>query len=78
MSAQPKALIVDDEAGIRELLSITLGRLGLAIDTASNLVEARQHLAGADYDLCFTDMRLPDGNGHSLIEFMADVCPNTP
>ncbi len=78
MTDQAKALIVDDEAGIRELLSITLSRLGLSIDTASNLVEARQHLASTDYDLCFTDMRLPDGNGHSLIEFMADVCPNTP
>jgi two-component system response regulator PilR (NtrC family) len=73
-----KALIVDDEADIRELLSLTLSRLGLEIDTASNLVEARECLAGTDYDLCFTDMRLPDGNGHSLIEFIADQCPDTP
>ncbi|MCB1641568.1 MAG: response regulator, partial [Xanthomonadales bacterium] len=52
-----KALIVDDEADIRELLSLTLTRLGLDIDTASNMVEARQRLAETDYDLCFTDMR---------------------
>lgn len=73
-----KALIVDDEADIRELLSLTLSRLGLEIDTASNLVEARERLAQTDYDLCFTDMRLPDGNGHSLIEFITDQCPDTP
>ncbi|MEZ5444025.1 MAG: sigma-54 dependent transcriptional regulator [Lysobacterales bacterium] len=73
-----KALIVDDEADIRELLSLTLTRLGLDIDTASNMVEARQRLAETDYDLCFTDMRLPDGNGHSLIEFIAEQCPDTP
>ncbi|MCB1633879.1 MAG: sigma-54-dependent Fis family transcriptional regulator [Xanthomonadales bacterium] len=73
-----KALIVDDEADIRELLSLTLTRLGLDIDAASNMVEARQRLAETDYDLCFTDMRLPDGNGHSLIEFIAEQCPDTP
>ncbi len=72
------ALILDDEADIRELLSITLSRLGLQVHAAATLAEARQ-LAGARvYDLCFTDMRLPDGNGHEFIELMSRQYPETP
>lgn len=61
------ALIVDDEPDIRELLTITLSRMDLEIKTAANLAEARHALASNHFDFCLTDMRLPDGNGISLV-----------
>ena len=61
------ALIVDDEADIRELCEITLSRLGLKTWSAGTVAEARALLAERAYDFCITDMRLPDGNGISLV-----------
>ncbi len=61
MNETRSALVVDDERDIRELLVLTLGRMGLRISTAANLAEARELLASNPYDLCITDMRLPDG-----------------
>ena len=78
MSPSRSALIVDDERDIRELLVLTLGRMGLRVDTAANLGEARELLAGGRYDLCFTDMRLPDGNGIELVGEIARNHPSTP
>jgi two-component system response regulator PilR (NtrC family) len=78
MAAPRTALIVDDERDIRELLVLTLGRMGLRVDTAADLASAREQLAGNRYDLCFTDMRLPDGSGQSLIELIANRYPETP
>ncbi len=67
--SEMRALVVDDEPDLRELLDITLSRMGLEVDTAENLAEARRMLsANNDYALCLTDMRLPDGNGLSLIK----------
>ncbi len=67
--SEMRALVVDDEPDLRELLDITLSRMGLDVDTAENLAEARRMLsANHDYALCLTDMRLPDGNGLSLIK----------
>ncbi|MCR6685492.1 sigma-54 dependent transcriptional regulator [Pseudoxanthomonas sp.] len=78
MSPSRSALIVDDERDIRELLVLTLGRMGLRVDTAANLAEARELLGGNRYDLCFTDMRLPDGNGIELVGEIARNHPQTP
>src|SRR5690606_28559557 len=78
MSAARTALIVDDERDIRELLVLTLGRMGLRVDTAADLASAEQQLQAHRYDLCFTDMRLPDGSGQSLIELIAARYPDTP
>jgi two-component system response regulator PilR (NtrC family) len=61
------ALIVDDEADIRELLEITLTRMGLRTASAGSVREARALLGEQAFDLCFTDMRLPDGNGIELV-----------
>ncbi len=72
------ALILDDEADIRELLSITLTRLGLQVHAAATLAQAQQMMNARPYDLCFTDMRLPDGNGHDFIEMMSRQYPETP
>lgn len=78
MSDPRSALIVDDERDIRELLTLTLGRMGLRIDAAANLGEARELLSRNRYDLCFTDMRLPDGNGIELVGEIARNFPATP
>ncbi|WP_045769738.1 sigma-54-dependent transcriptional regulator [Xanthomonas albilineans] len=78
MNETRSALIVDDERDIRELLVLTLGRMGLRISTAANLAEARELLASNRYDLCITDMRLPDGNGIELVSEIAKHYPHTP
>jgi two-component system response regulator PilR (NtrC family) len=75
---QPAALIVDDERDIRELLSITLGRMGLRVDTAADVAQAKARLAEAPYTLCFTDMMLPDGSGQQIVEWIAAKYPQTP
>ncbi len=63
-----RVLVVDDEADIRELLSLTLQRMGLDTDCAASEFEAVQLLQKHGYDLCLTDMRLPDGDGLKLLE----------
>ncbi|WP_045727014.1 sigma-54 dependent transcriptional regulator [Xanthomonas sp. GPE 39] len=78
MNETRSALIVDDERDIRELLVLTLGRMGLRISTAANLAEARELLSSNHYDLCITDMRLPDGNGIELVSEIAKHHPRTP
>ncbi|MBX9848281.1 MAG: sigma-54 dependent transcriptional regulator [Rhodocyclaceae bacterium] len=62
-----RVLVVDDEADIRELLDLTLARMGLDADCAASLAEARALLSGGRYQLCLTDMRLPDGEGLELV-----------
>ncbi len=77
MSTQ-SVLVVDDERDIRELLTITLGRMNLDVDTAASLADARKMLADRRWDLCFTDMRLPDGSGQELIELIGEKYPDMP
>ncbi|HET7662920.1 MAG TPA: sigma-54 dependent transcriptional regulator [Rhodanobacteraceae bacterium] len=77
MSTQ-SVLVVDDERDIRELLTITLGRMNLEVETAASVSDARKLLAERSWDLCFTDMRLPDGSGQELIELIAEKYPDTP
>ncbi|MFP4160724.1 MAG: sigma-54-dependent transcriptional regulator [Ectothiorhodospira sp.] len=71
-------LIIDDEPDIRELLEITLGRMKLQTRAASSLAEARQSLASERFDLCLTDMRLPDGDGIELVQHIQDCHPQLP
>jgi two-component system response regulator PilR (NtrC family) len=71
-------LIVDDEPDIRELLDITLSRMGLQTHSAATLKEAREIVAREQPDLCLTDMRLPDGNGISLVEHIQQEFPHIP
>ena len=67
----PAVLVVDDEADLRELLSLTLVRLGLDVDTAESVGAARVLLGKNRYALCLTDMRLPDGTGLDLVRDVA-------
>jgi two-component system, NtrC family, response regulator PilR len=76
--SKPTVLVIDDERDIRELLTITLGRMGLIVETASNVTEAKQRLSESRYALCFTDMRLPDGSGQEIIELIAAKYTETP
>ena len=62
------ALIVDDEPDIRELLDITLSRMNVETQSAENITQAKELLEQHTFDLCLTDMRLPDGNGIDLIK----------
>jgi two-component system response regulator PilR (NtrC family) len=66
-------LVVDDEADLRELLALTLVRLGLDVDTAESVAAARARLSQQRYDLCLTDMRLPDGSGLELVREVAQA-----
>ena len=77
-SEQRRILIVDDEADIRELLDLTMARMGLAADCAATLAEARRLLGEHDYQLCLTDMRLPDGEGLQLVRYIAETCQDLP
>jgi two-component system response regulator PilR (NtrC family) len=76
--ANRAVLIVDDEADIRELLVLTLSRMGVDADTASTVAEARAALEKRTYDLALTDMRLPDGEGLDVLRHIAEHHGNTP
>jgi two-component system response regulator PilR (NtrC family) len=71
-------LVVDDEPDIRELLHLTLSRMGLEVTTAEDLAEARRALQSGGFSFCLTDMRLPDGNGLDLVEEVSERHPNLP
>ncbi|MDD1506748.1 sigma-54-dependent transcriptional regulator [Pseudomonas sp. CNPSo 3701] len=73
-----RALIVDDEPDIRELLEITLGRMKLDTRSARNVKEAREWLAKEPFDLCLTDMRMPDGTGLDVVQHIQQRYPQTP
>ena len=80
MGAMPKpaVLVVDDEPDICELLSITLQRMELNPRTANNLAAAQRLLKTEPFDLCLTDMQLPDGDGLELVEWMQQYTPTVP
>jgi two-component system response regulator PilR (NtrC family) len=73
-----RVLVVDDEADIRELLDLTLARMGLQADCVGSLSEARDMLAARRYQLCLTDMRLPDGEGLELVRHIAETVADLP
>jgi len=75
---KPNVLVVDDEADIRELVEITLSRMGLTSEAAADLGQAKALLAEHEFDLCVTDMRLPDGNGIELVQHIQDKHPQLP
>jgi two-component system response regulator PilR (NtrC family) len=74
----PRILVVDDEADLRELLEITLLKMGLDVDSADCLARARDYLEQHDYALVLTDMRLPDGFGIELVQEINFRFRNTP
>jgi len=75
---KPAVLVVDDEPDLCELLSITLTRMDLSPKSAHTLGAAQRLLKTEPFDLCLTDMRLPDGNGVELVEWMQQQTPSVP
>jgi two-component system response regulator PilR (NtrC family) len=73
-----QVLVVDDEADIRELLGMTLTRMGLEAHCAGSMVEALELLGKNTYELCLTDMRLTDGDGLLILDHVAKQCPELP
>ena len=73
-----RVLVVDDEADIRELLDLTLARMGLSADCAGTVAEARTFLEREHYSLCLTDMRLPDGEGLEIVRLIGTHYGETP
>jgi len=75
---QGTVLVIDDEADIRELLELSLLRMGLAVECIGSVEAAKQLLQSKRYDLCLTDMRLPDGDGLELVRFIGVQCADLP
>lgn len=73
-----RVLVIDDEADIRELLDLTVARMGLSADCAASVAQARQLLEQQRYQLCLTDMRLPDGEGLEIVRLIAERYGETP
>jgi two-component system, NtrC family, response regulator PilR len=78
MPSPPRALVVDDEPDIRELLQITLERMDLDVVVADTIGAATRELRATHFDLCLTDMKLPDGNGLTLVEWIQNHKPQLP
>src|SRR3990170_3033717 len=75
---QPLALVVDDEPDIRELLELTLSRMEIKSHSAEDVEQAKSLLKKHHFDLCLTDLKLPDGNGIELVEYIQQRYQDTP
>ena len=78
VKSPPRVLVVDDEADLRELLELTLIRMGLGVDLAEGVAEAKALLRSHRYDLCLTDMRMSDGNGLDLVRYIHETGADVP
>jgi len=76
--SKPLTLVVDDEADIRDLVSITLARMSIETRTAATIAEAVRLLSCDKFDLCLTDMSLPDGSGIDLVRHISEGYPTLP
>lgn len=68
---QHPVLVIDDEADLRALLQMSLTKMGLQVETADGVISAKKKLSEKTYDLVLTDMKMPDGNGLEVVEFVA-------
>ena len=78
MKKKLEILVVDDEPDIRELLEITIGRMGLKTASAESVQQALELLGKREFALCLTDMKLPDGSGMDVIQFIQRESPQLP
>jgi len=74
----PRVLVVDDEPDIRELLDLTLVKMGIAVESVGTVADAKQRLAQTRFDLCLTDMRLADGEGLELVRHIGALGVDLP
>jgi two-component system response regulator PilR (NtrC family) len=77
-SSRRTVLVVDDEADILELLELTLLRMGLDVERAMTVSQAIEMTKSKQYDLCLTDMQLPDGRGLDLVQHIGQHCADLP
>ena len=75
---QPLALVIDDEPDIRELLTLTLGRMDIRTEAAADIGSAKTMLSNHRFDICLTDMRLPDGDGLELVDWIQHHAAGVP
>jgi len=75
---RPRVLLVDDEPDLLDLLEMDMLRMGLDSARAATVTEARRQVDGGLFDLCLTDMRLPDGDGLEIVAYIAEHAPRTP
>ena len=75
---QPLALVIDDEPDICELLTLTLGRMDIRTESAADVGAAKKLLGEHEFDICLTDMRLPDGDGLELVNWMQTHAASVP
>lgn len=73
-----RVLVVDDEPDIRELIDLTLSRMGLAAECVGTVFAAQEALASQSFQLCLTDMRLPDGDGLEIVRLITELYAQTP
>jgi two-component system response regulator PilR (NtrC family) len=73
-----RVLVVDDEPHIRELLELTLAKMGLGVDAVGSIAEAKEQLKNERYELCLTDMRLGDGDGLELVRHIGTLAEEVP
>ncbi|WP_310448013.1 sigma-54 dependent transcriptional regulator [Thiobacillus sp.] len=78
MANSPRILLVDDEPDLLDLMELTLVKMGLETDRAASVAEARAQLSGKHYDLCLTDMRLPDGEGLEVVALASALAAPVP
>lgn len=76
--ASKRALVIDDEPDIRELLAITLSRMDIHSDLADSVTSAKRKLSNGEYNLCLTDLRLPDGSGIDVVQHIQQNRPDIP
>ena len=69
-SLQDPVMVVDDEADIRDLMEMTLMKMGLSVETAVGVTDAKAKLDDNDYSLVLTDMRMPDGSGIEVVQYI--------
>ena len=77
-ASTPTVLIVDDEPDIIELLELTLARMGMNVESATCINDAKAKLESFNFQVCLTDMRLPDGDGLMLVDYIAKHCADLP
>ena len=76
--SSPHVLVVDDEPDIIELLELTLARMGMHVVSAMNTQDAKIQLQSHSFQLCLTDMQLPDGSGLDLVHYISQHCTGLP
>ena len=77
-SLHDPVLVVDDEADIRDLMEMTLMKMGLRVETAVGVEDAKSKLDERDYSLVLTDMRMPDGSGLEVVQYINELMLDTP